>query len=697
MMPKLRQLAAAFAVAAILPACSGGGSSGDPIGTAPPPPNSTPGDTGCDGSCVTAASSLSVAEIERIIAQGVSEAQANGVAATIAVVDRVGNVLAVFRMSGARDLVEITSERGVTGGLENLVVPSELAAIAKAITGAYLSSEGNAFTTRTANQIVQEHFNPGEFNAPAGPLFGVQFSQLPCSDMSLRFEDDDLGPKRSPLGLSADPGGLPLYKDGTPIGGVGVAADGVYGLDLVISDTDRDVDELIATAATFGFAAPLDRRADRITVEGKVFRFSDVGFENLASAPGSGNYAAVNGSIGRQIPVPAYFDGQIRSGTAFGTPASGFRADTQFFSAEDAFILVDENNQNRFPPRGGTDGAAALTATESEVILREALKIANRSRAQIRRPLSTQARVSISVVDTNGAILAFARTRDAPIFGTEVSLQKARTAAFYSGAFAAADLQSLPPAVFLNAGLDPSRGVVFSVVGESPIDAYVTRLRNFLELPGALGDGAVAFSDRAGGNLSRPFYPDGIIGTEPGPFSRPFAQWSPFSDGIQLDLVYNQLAQHVAHYLNQASLASQLDGTNVQTREGVALFIGDALFAPKPTADNPVPLPDIGRGQCTTLPRLPNGIQIFPGSVPIYRGTTLVGGIGVSGDGIDQDDMVSFLGLHNAGVALNGSVNNAPKGIRADNLVPRGARLRYVQCPQAPFLNSTEQNVCEGL
>jgi hypothetical protein len=97
------------------------------------------------------------------------------------------------------------------------------------------------------------------------------------------------------------------------------------------------------------------------------------------------------------------------------------------------------------------------------------------------------------------------------------------------------------------------------------------------------------------------------------------------------------------------------------------------------------------------LPRLPNGIQIFPGSVPIYRGTTLIGGIGVSGDGIDQDDMVSFLGLHNAGVALNGSVNNAPKGIRADNLVPRGARLRYVQCPQAPFLDSTEQNVCEGL
>ena len=93
--------------------------------------------------------------------------------------------------------------------------------IAKALTAAYLSTEGHAFGTRTASQIVQEHFNPGEALAPAGPLFGVQFSQLPCSDLSARFAGGaaDAGPKRSPLGLSADPGGLPLYKGGTPVGG----------------------------------------------------------------------------------------------------------------------------------------------------------------------------------------------------------------------------------------------------------------------------------------------------------------------------------------------------------------------------------------------------------------------------------------------------------------------------------------------
>src|SRR5690606_37980521 len=286
-------LAAAVSAALALAACSGGSNTADPVGTAPPPAADP---VGCTGSCTTAESFLSAAEVQQVIAQAVAEASAQQAPATIAVVDRAGNVLGVYRMDGARATVTIGSGRGVVGGLEGLVVPSELAAIAKAVTGAYLSSEGNAFSTRTASQIVQEHFNPGEFNAPAGPLFGVQFSQLPCSDLVTRHaagEGVGPGPHRSPLGLSADPGGFPLYKNGAPVGGVGIAADPDYTLDPVISDTDRDTDELIATAATFGFGAPVDRRGDRITVEGKLFRFSDVGYEDLASAPGAaGNLAS---------------------------------------------------------------------------------------------------------------------------------------------------------------------------------------------------------------------------------------------------------------------------------------------------------------------------------------------------------------------------------------------------------------------
>ena len=96
------------------------------------------------------------------------------------------------------------------------------------------------------------------------------------------------------------------------------------------------------------------------------------------------------------------------------------------------------------------------------------------------------------------------------------------------------------------------------------------------------------------------------------------------------------------------------------------------------------------------ITRVANGFQIFPGSVPIYRNGLLVGGLGVSGDGVDQDDMIAFLGAHNGGLALANGVGNAPKEIRADNLAPAGAHLRYVNCPFKPFIGSSAQNVCEG-
>ena len=673
-----------LAAAATIASCGGGSNSGSSTGTAPPPPQPTP-DSGCNGSCATAQSLLSVADVQTVIAQAAAEAQAQAKPAVIAVVDRVGNVLGVYRMNGAPVTVTVTSQRTppVAGGLENLAVPSELAAISKAITGAYLSSEGNAFTSRTASQIVQQHFNPGDFGTPSGPLFGVQFSQLPCSDLSTRFTAGaaaGAGPHRSPLGLSADPGGFPLYKNGTPVGGIGVAADGLYTLDPEVMDRDRDVDEFIALAGTFGYGAPTDRRADRITAGGISLRFSDVEFSMLASNPASAApFSALTGTLQK---VPGYADQTIVAGTAFGQTGSGIRADTEFYAGLDAFVLDDGNGNNRYPPIDGTDGASALSASEVQTLIQNALMVANHARAQIRNPLGSKVRVSISVVDTNGVVLGLARTRDAPVFGTDVSLQKARTAMFNSGAYAAGDMAaatSAAPGVFTPAAADYLSDVVdvnagtvkFSIVTTSHLNDYVTRLRAFLNLPNALGDGAIAFTDRAGGNMARPFFPDGVDGTPPGPFSYPLAQWSPFNDGLQLDLVYNRVASHVAFYLQQLGLTVSVGATTLPA------------------------LADVPQN-CTGIPRIANGIQIFPGSVPIYRGSVLVGGIGISGDGVDQDDMVSFLGLHNAGVALAGRVNNAPPAMRADTLRPQGQNLRYVECPQAPFIDTNDANPCNG-
>lgn len=651
MNPSLQRLPA-LALLALLAACSGGSNS-PTTGTAPAPP-SPAAPRGCEGSCVTADSALSVGDVQTVLARAIGEARRRGASATIAVVDRVGNVLAVYRMRDARGTVTVSSTRGVQGGLESAIVPSELAAISKAVTGAFLSSEGNAFSTRTAGQIVQEHFLPREFGAPSGPLYGVQFSQLLCSDLNVVpgpvleilgvAGNRTVGPKPAPLGLSADPGGFPLYKGGTVVGGIGVAADPLYSLDLDIFDRDNDLDEAIAMAGTFGYGAPVDRRGEAIAVDGRTFRFSDIEYAQLQSNPEQAPaFASLGAADGALIPAFGFTAGPITAGTAFTTAASGYVADTLDYPGLDAFVLVDPAGQPRFRPRAGTDGAGALTAAESRSIVSEALRLANRMRAQIRQPASTPVRVTISVVDSRGEIVALARTRDAPIFGTDVSLQKARTAAFFSGNFAAAELEAL------------SRPTL-------PIRDYVRDARSFFGRPTFLGDGAFAITPRAFGNVARPYFPDGIVGSPRGPFSNPFDRWSPFTVGLQLDLLLPDIGEILAGYA-----ANDLGR--------IATAIGDG---------------------CTGNPRLKNGIQIFPGGVPIYRGNQLIGAVGVSGDGIDQDDMIAFLGLANAG-RVTGSFGNAPPAIRADQLTPNGVRLRYVQCPQAPFIDSTEQNACAGI
>jgi uncharacterized protein GlcG (DUF336 family) len=668
----------------LMGACSGGGGSGGAAGS----------DTtvGCSGNCAATQPVLTVADVEQVLTQAVFEAQALAARATIAVVDRVGNVLAVFRMGSALQAgVTIASELDaaglavVDGGLEGIVLPVTAApvaiddqvAIAKAVSGAYLSSEGQAFSTRTASQIVQEHFNPAESLQPGGPLFGVQFSQLACSDLTLAFSGGgpDAGPKRSPLGLAADPGGFPLYKDGAVVGGIGVAADGRYGLDKDITDRDLNVDELIALAGSFGFAAPVDRRADRVTVDGKTLRFSDARIGDLAEDPEQAPpFADFDGVAGDLLATPGYSVAAVAAGVAFETSASGIRADGDVdFPGLDAYVLVDSAALLRFPPSAGTDaalvGGAVLTAAEVRGILQSALRVAQRTRAQIRRPLGSSARVTIAVVDSAGAVLGVVRSQDAPVFSADVSLQKARTAAFFSSPGAADFLRALPNAKYITT-TDASVGVAREVV----LGDYVDAAQAFLADPNALETGEIAFSDRAGGNLSRPFYPDGLTGRNPGPFSKSPGEWSPFSTGLQLDLSINAILQHV---LFTAGVAAADVGAGC-----VGVDLSDDLGSGVPTVAGP---------------RLANGTQIFPGSVPIYRAGTLVGGIGVSGDGVEQDDLIAFLGLHEAGLSLGGGLGNAPVARRADTLVVQGVRLRYVQCPQAPFLDSSEHDACAGL
>jgi len=507
--------------------------------------------------------SLTADEVAQIVAHAAFEAQQRGLAAHIAVTDQEGNVLARFQMAGAPASTVIRpkpDDPGVAGqGLVGIALPATFAAVTKAGTGAYLSTGGHAFSSRTASFIVQDHFPPLVDFSPGGPLFGVQFSSLPCTDFKAPF---------LPAGLAGDPGGLPLYKNGLVAGGIGVEGDGIYTIDPDPTDAEESAEELAALAGARGFEPPDGVRAEFILADGIRFPYANGEPGPQGSAPGSG----------------VYLDGP--------------RA-----TQPRAFVPVTIGSfQGAFDPRFPVRAGSALSASEVTTILEQAATQAARTRAAIRRPLGSAAQVSIVVVDLDGSPLGNLRTTDAPVFGFDVAVQKARTANFFSSPGAATALQSA--------------GFAFYLDSEVPLD------------------GSVAYSTRAVGFLAQPFFPPGINGSDEGPFSSPQAEWSPFNTGLQLDLVFDKVAEFLA-----------------------------TLTPP---------------GTCSAaIPQLANGITIFPGGVPLYKDGRLVGAIGISGDGVDQDDLIASAGAEGFG---------APAEMRSDRLFVRGVRLPWVKFPRHPDL-----------
>jgi uncharacterized protein GlcG (DUF336 family) len=531
-------------------------------GSATPPPPPAPNAT---------AGNLSSSEVQTIISQAVSAAASLNRNVTVAVTDREGNVLGVFVMTGAPATTTIRSVGAAGHGLEGTIVPATIAAISKAGTASLFSTSGNSFSTRTAGFIIQEHFPPGVDFRSGGPLYGVQFSSLPCSDIKK---------PALPLGLSGDPGGLPIYKDGLAVGGVGIEGDGLYTVDRDPSDFDQPVEELIAASAVHGFEAPALVRADKILVDGVRLPYSDV-----SNPPSPATIAF--GSLPGTVPV------------AF--PIRG--AQTSAFVPAVVGGVSGEVDTRFFPFVAGSVPAAGLTAADVETVIAHAAQQANITRAAIRQPLGSNARVTMAVVDASGNVLGVFRQQDAPVFGFDVAVQKARTAAFYSNA---------------NAG---------TLLRSAGFGNYADRaLADGLKL-----DGSVAFTDRAGGFLHRPFFPDGINDSAAGPFSTSLSEWSSFNDGLQLDLI-------------KTNLLAAIGGAAVP---------------------------------CTTIPNLPNGIQIFPGSVPLYKNGVLVGAIGISGDGVDQDDLIS---------AAGGNGYAPAAAIRSDQVFVRGVRLPFLKFPRSPNL-----------
>ena len=480
-------------------------------------------------------------DVERILGQAGSQALSTQI---VAVVDREGALLGVYAGKNSR----ATGARDETGA-RNILLETATKAIARARTAAYFQSRQDAFTTRTARFIIQDHFPPGVPNTPGGPLYGVQFSSLPGTDSRVN----------SPA-ISGDPGGIPLYKSGEPVGGIGVAGDGADVLaraDLPFDKRttnsknvfngreERDVDEQVALAGAARYMAPKEIRATEIFLDGLRLPFT--ADQPARGKPNQTLAQLISSGAGSIFNSPVFGSGQPRGSPVVPFPTAtfaGFPGQLKNTTQPDFGIHGSDDSPN--------DARFRLTTKDVNKIITQAVSQALVVRAAIRQPIGVPTIVHIAVTDRDGDVLGVFRMDDGTNFSFDVAIQKARTAAFFS-------------------------------------------------------DDTHAFSARAVGFVSQRFFPAGIDNTAGHLF------------GVQTALSLSALSGELPGVANRAATT------------------------PKTGEKNP----------------LRNGITIFPGGFPLYKNGKLVGGIGISGDGVDQDDIVGFAGTKGF---------RPPSGIRSDEL-----------------------------
>ncbi|MEP6961847.1 MAG: heme-binding protein, partial [Acidobacteriota bacterium] len=464
-------------------------------------------------------------DVQRVIESAAKAVDSNSM--VIAVTDRQGDVLAVFRKPGAPETA--------IGNFSKVVDANELA-VALARTAGFFSNGQAPLSSRTVRFISGVHFPPGILYTGSAALYGIENTNRGCLVVA------DYAPGKliqgarsidgSTMGLgiitgkkdlfdsdptAVNPGGVPLYKDGEVVGGVGVTGVG------------PDLAEYAAFigSATAGFAPTTIAAPGVVFIDGIALPFVD-----NTSAPGGIGLGRLEGTYvmdPRAAPGPA----------------------------PEGDVII---------PRAGPVGG--LTAQEVRQIVDRAIETANDTRAIIRLPLGSKARMVIAVADLDGQILALHRMDDATFFSVDVALAKSRNVIYFSS-------QNRVPS----------------------------------DLPGVpLG---TAVTNRTLGYGGQPFFPIGLDFTDPGPF---------------FDLFKKDVE-------NPCTQGSQ---------------------------------PANGRQ---------NGIVFFPGALPLYRNGVLIGGLGVSGDGVEQDDFVTAGGAKGF---------EPPTKIRADRVFIDGVRLPYIKFPRNP-------------
>jgi uncharacterized protein GlcG (DUF336 family) len=260
-------------------------------------------------------------------------------------------------------------------------------AIQKARTAAFLSSDQNAFSTRTALEITGAHFPLNVDNTGPGPLFGLPMSSLPCSDV------------QTGSGLTGALGGIPLYIKGAIAGGIGV--DGAR--DRKNRENEGE-DEVIALAGTRrGYAAPSSITANNLLINGIRPDFIGSRLPNrLTPLP----FGSLPGTVDPVFPI-----------------TSGSLPPVEIIEA-------GVPGEWRVSP---VDSAISnLTAADVIKMVDRSLAQEKITRAAIRLPVGIPARMQVGVTDIAGNVLGLFRTNDATMFSKDIVIQKGRTVTSFS-------------------------------------------------------------------------------------------------------------------------------------------------------------------------------------------------------------------------------------------------------------------------
>ena len=696
-----------------------------PLPIVPPPPPIPPGDAGLNY--------ITAAEVETLLARAAGATSTQD--AIIAIVDRGGRILGVRMEQGVLDAIPdlLTRVFAIDGAVAKARTAAFFANNQAPLTSRTIRNLSQSTITEReveSNPTVpvpgdpgqNPFFNPNPISRTFGPgvvapigvgghfpadiahtppvdLFRIELQSrdgltlpgldgikgtLDDIDLDNRFNipdaflapgveipapesygvQSDLVPHAIGRGLATLPGGIPLYKSIggalTLVGGIGVFFPGPDGYATHEQGFVPNIKQ--TSAQRLNAPKALEAEYVAIAAAGGVTGVRPIGAIGGLSPPAG--YVLPFGRIDlvgiqlevfgpnptRKVKTPG-IDTVIRRGQALGvgstTTGENRQIDSMGNLAQDGKPLAE--GWLVLPHDSPLVGPNQIKQADVEAIVTNAITGANQIRAAIRLNVTKSpptpgvpTKMVIAVADTAGNVLGLYRMPDATFFSIDVAIAKARNTAYY------ADPAALQTVDMADDDLLIARGATTvaqlrklkyrndnGVLGFPDLYRGSKNAARYSPLTG------LAFTNRTFRFLAEPRYPAGVDGSLPPVFS------------ILTDPGINR---------KTAENASQANPTPASWFISVMGF--DAFHASRNFHD-----PSDLANQ--------NGIVFFPGSTPLYVSSGLAGGLGVSGDGVDQDDVVTSYAQYSYA---------PPQHLRADMTFYRNVRLPFQKFNRNPKL-----------